>query len=138
MEIRRTSPDREATDATTRGRAQGGGGAATSQGMALAAAGRLTSALRRSGAGAERMRLLDQYLFHVHARAPDWRLVLRKGAPPPDRYDPGDWEFTRERTAEDTNPDVRRACEETGYCLFRIGGTFDDLAADLERRRPVA
>jgi hypothetical protein len=76
---------------------------------------------------------LERYLFHVHARAPGWRLVLRKDAPRPDGYAPDDWTFTRERTGEDTNPDVKRLCDEAGYCLFKIGATFADLAADVER-----
>lgn len=38
-----------------------------------------------------------------------------------------DWDFTRERPADDTNPDVRREVDETGYCLFRIGARFSDV-----------
>ena len=71
------------------------------------------------------------YLFHVHARAPAWRLVLKAGASVPAGYAPGDWTFTRAREADDVNPDVRRLCDETGYCLFKVGASFEELAADL-------
>lgn len=77
---------------------------------------------------------MTEYLFHVHARAPEWRLVLKAGAAPPEGYLAEDWTFTRARGPEDTNPDVRRACDETGFCLFRLGGEFADVAADLARR----
>lgn len=75
-----------------------------------------------------------RYLFHVHRLAPAWRLVLREGAAAPGAYAPADWTFTRAREAADTNPDVRELCDRDGYCLFKIGGEFAELAADLARR----
>ncbi len=71
------------------------------------------------------------YRFHVHKTAPAWRLVLDDGKAPPADYDPAAWTFTRGREADDVNPDVRRLCDEAGYCLFKMGATFADLARDL-------
>jgi hypothetical protein len=42
-----------------------------------------------------------------------------------------DWVFTRARAGADTNADVRAMVDAQGYCLFRLGGTFEDLAAEL-------
>lgn len=39
-----------------------------------------------------------------------------------------DWRFTRIRARADTNPDVARLVDETGYCLFKIGMGFDEIA----------
>jgi hypothetical protein len=74
------------------------------------------------------------YLFHVHSLVPAWRLVLRRGAAAPAGAIMADWRFTRDRTGEDVNPDVRREADEKGYCLFKIGGTFADVAADIRKK----
>jgi hypothetical protein len=39
--------------------------------------------------------------------------------------------FTRARAGADTNADVRAMVDAQGYCLFRLGGTFADVAAEL-------
>jgi hypothetical protein len=72
-----------------------------------------------------------RYLFLVHRRSPRWRLVLRKGAVAPALYVAEDWIFSRERSADDTNADVRRACDEAGYCLFKIGVTFEEFTSEV-------
>ncbi len=72
-----------------------------------------------------------RYRFYVHRCAPAWRLVLAADAAPPAQMQPADWDLTRERTAADTNPDVRQICAERGYCLMKIGGAFEDLLRDL-------
>ncbi len=77
-----------------------------------------------------------RYLFHTHRAATAWRLVLSEGAAAPDGYAPDDWTFTRARAAADTNPDVRTLCDRDGYCLFKIGAGFDELAADLAQASP--
>lgn len=69
----------------------------------------------------------SEYEFFVHRTAASWRLVLAAGAPPPSGFTSADWRHTRTRTAADTNPDVRRQCEERGFCLFSLGGTFADV-----------
>lgn len=74
------------------------------------------------------------FLFHVHRDLPEWRLVTSVAAGFPSEADPERWIFTRARTANDTNPDVARIVADNGYCLFKIGATFDDLEADLARR----
>lgn len=71
------------------------------------------------------------YRFHVHDAVPAWRLVLLAGAKAPPGLIEGDWRFTRARTADDTNPDIRRQCDEQGFSLFKLGGTFADVAADV-------
>jgi hypothetical protein len=38
-----------------------------------------------------------------------------------------DWRFTRVRERADTNPDVARLVDEAGYCLFKIGMSFDEI-----------
>jgi len=67
------------------------------------------------------------YRFHVHRAKPAYRLVTAAGAafPPDTRED--DWRFTMDRSREDTAPDVAKLVDETGYCLFRIGLTFDEI-----------
>ena len=68
------------------------------------------------------------FRFHVHRTLPAYRLVTADGAGFPDEADPGDWRFTRLRERADTNPDVARFVDETGYCLFKIGMGFDEIA----------
>jgi len=68
------------------------------------------------------------YRFHVHRVKPTYRLVIADGAPFPTEAKEADWRFTRVRARADTNPDVAALVDETGYCLFRIGLTFDELA----------
>lgn len=75
------------------------------------------------------------YRFHVHKLAPAWRLVPASGAAPPAGLNAEDWAFTREREAGDTNPDVRTTCTELGYCLIKIGGSFEDVAQDASSGR---
>jgi hypothetical protein len=69
------------------------------------------------------------YRFHVHLTRPDWRLVTADGAPFPAQGREDEWRFTRVRERADTAPDVAQRVDETGYCLFRIGLTFEDLDA---------
>ncbi len=71
------------------------------------------------------------YRFHVHEAVPAWRLVLLAGAKAPPGLRKVDWRFTRARTAGDTNPDIRRQCDEQGFSLFKLGGTFADVTADV-------
>ncbi len=73
-----------------------------------------------------------QYLFHVHKSVPRWRLVISSGLGFPRATTADEWRFTRARTADDTNTEVRGMVEEDGYCLFKIGGTFADVARDRE------
>ena len=72
------------------------------------------------------------YRFHVHRAKPVYRLVTADmgtgdGAAFPAGTDPEDWRFTRVRERADTNPDVARLVDETGYCLFKIGMGFDEI-----------
>ena len=67
------------------------------------------------------------YRFHVHRAKPAYRLVTADGAEFPAGTDPADWRFTRLRERADTNPDVARLVDETGYCLFKIGLGFDEI-----------
>jgi hypothetical protein len=72
------------------------------------------------------------YRFHVHRAKPAYRLVTADmgtgdGAEFPDAADPKEWRFTRVRERDDTNPDVARLVDETGYCLFKIGMAFDEI-----------
>ena len=67
------------------------------------------------------------YRFHVHRSRPDYRLVTAEGAPFPAEGREDDWRFTRVRARADTNPDVAKLVDETGYCLFRIGLTFSEM-----------
>lgn len=76
-----------------------------------------------------------QYLFHVHKTAPKWRLVIRADVGFPSATTEEEWRFTRARTADDTNAEVREMIDADGYCLFKIGGTFADIAHD---RPPAA
>ncbi len=68
------------------------------------------------------------FRFHVHRAKPAYRLVTAEGAAFPSGAREADWRFTASRDRRDTNPDVARLVDETGYCLFKIGLTFDDLA----------
>lgn len=68
------------------------------------------------------------YRFHVHRAKPAYRLVTAEGAPFPAGANEADWRFTRVRERGDTNPDVAKLVDETGYCLFRIGLSFDEIA----------
>jgi hypothetical protein len=76
-----------------------------------------------------------RYLFHVHRAVPSWRLVIRDDTGMPAETSADQWRFTRSRSAEDTNPDVVREVDERGWSLFRLGGDFSDVAADVARRR---
>jgi len=67
------------------------------------------------------------YRFHVHRAKPAYRLVTADGAEFPAGAEAQDWRFTRVRARADTNPDVARLVDETGYCLFKIGLGFDDI-----------
>jgi hypothetical protein len=67
------------------------------------------------------------YRFHVHRAKPTYRLVTADGAEFPDGANPDDWRFTRLRDHADTNPDVARLVDETGFCLFKIGLDFDGI-----------
>ena len=72
------------------------------------------------------------YRFHVHRAKPAYRLVTADmgtgdGTGFPAGADPDDWRFTRLRERADTNPDVARLVDETGYCLFKIGMGFDEI-----------
>ena len=73
------------------------------------------------------------YRFHVHKTLPEWRLVIRGDAFPTDT-EPSQWDFTRERSGNDTNPDVRLLADSQGWCLFKIGGTFDEIDLEISRR----
>jgi len=37
-------------------------------------------------------------------------------------------------SAADTNPDVRKEVDEKGWCLFKLGGEFADIEAELQRK----
>jgi hypothetical protein len=76
------------------------------------------------------------YLFHVHKRLPGWRLVIRADMGMPSATAASQWQLTRERTVGDTNPDVRREVDEKGWSLFRLGGSFADIEAELSRHSP--
>lgn len=75
-----------------------------------------------------------KYLFHTHGILPGWRLVVRddEGMPAATRED--QWTITRSRAAADTNPDVRKDVDERGWCLFRLGGEFADIDAELRAK----
>lgn len=68
------------------------------------------------------------YRFHVHRTKPAYRLVTADGAGFPDGANPDDWRFNLARERADTAPDVARLVDETGYCLFKIGLGFDEIA----------
>lgn len=67
------------------------------------------------------------YRFHVHRAKPAYRLVTAGGADFPDGADPDDWRLTRSRQRAETNPDVALLVDEPGYCLFKIGLTFNEI-----------
>lgn len=67
------------------------------------------------------------YRFHVHRTKPAYRLVTADGAAFPLEGREEDWRFTRVRDRADTNPDVARLVDETGYCLFKIGLAFNEI-----------
>ena len=75
-----------------------------------------------------------EYLFHVHKTVPLWRLVIRKSKGFPPETTAEEWRFTRGRTAEDTNVEVREMIEADGYSLFKVGGTFADVERDRSAR----
>lgn len=68
------------------------------------------------------------YRFHVHRTRPAYRLVIAEGAPFPAAAREEDWRFTISRERDDTAADVARLVDETGYCLFKIGLSFEELA----------
>lgn len=72
------------------------------------------------------------YLFYVHNILPEWRLAIRKGHAMPVQTSESQWNFTRARLAEETNADVRRTVDVQGWCLFKIGGSFDQIEAELK------
>lgn len=67
------------------------------------------------------------FRFHVHLRDPAYRLVIAEGAGFPAEANAADWRFTLSRERADTAPDVARLVDETGYCLFKIGLSFDEI-----------
>ena len=71
-----------------------------------------------------------EYLFHVHKTVPIWRLVISKSKGFPAETTAEEWRFTRARTAEDTNVEVREMIDADGYSLFKVGGTFADVERD--------
>jgi hypothetical protein len=74
-----------------------------------------------------------RYLFHVHRTVPSWRLVIRDDTGMPSATTPEQWRFTRARTGADTNPGVRREVDTQGWSLFKLGGDFADVEADVAR-----
>lgn len=68
------------------------------------------------------------FRFHVHRTKPAYRLVTAEGAGFPQEARAADWRFTLSRKRADTAPDVARLVDETGYCLFKIGLSFDEMA----------
>jgi hypothetical protein len=74
-----------------------------------------------------------RYLFHVHRTVPHWRLVTREDTGMPPRTTPEQWRRTRARTADDTNPDIVREVDAKGWALFKVGGDFADVEADVAR-----
>ena len=67
------------------------------------------------------------YRFHVHRSKPAYRLVIAEGSPFPAEAREEAWRFTLARDRADTAPDVARLVDETGYCLFKIGLSFDEI-----------
>ncbi|USQ97132.1 hypothetical protein [Caulobacter sp. RL271] len=67
------------------------------------------------------------FRFHVHRDKPAYRLVIAEGAPFPAEANEDDWRFTLARERADTAPDVAKRVDETGYCLFKIGLSFDEI-----------
>lgn len=74
-----------------------------------------------------------RYLFHVHKTVPLWRLVIRNDLGFPSGANAQEWRFTRSRAEDDTNVEVCEMIEADGYCLFKVGGTFDDVDRDRNR-----
>ena len=72
------------------------------------------------------------YRFYVHRTRPAYRLLIAEGAPFPAEAREADWRFTVSRERGDTAADVARLVDETGYCLFKIGLSFEELARDDE------
>lgn len=70
------------------------------------------------------------YRFHVHRQKPAYRLVTAEGAAFPAEGREADWRFTLARERQDTAPDVARLVDETGYCLFKIGLTLEEIDRD--------
>jgi hypothetical protein len=75
-----------------------------------------------------------KYLFHTHSILPGWRLVVREDVGMPAATTEDEWTITRSRLAADTNPDVRKEVDEKGWCLFKLGGEFADIEAELQRK----
>jgi hypothetical protein len=75
-----------------------------------------------------------KYLFHTHRILARWRLVVREGTGMPTGTSEDQWAITRSRLAADTNPDVRNEVDEKGWCLFKLGGEFADIEAELVRK----
>lgn len=73
------------------------------------------------------------YRFHVHRTYPAYRLVIARDAAFPPQANEPDWRFTVARERADTAPDVAKLVDETGYCLFKIGLSFDELAEKPSR-----
>jgi len=67
------------------------------------------------------------YRFHVHRANPAYRLVIAEGASFPEAATEADWRFTLARDRADTAPDVAKMVDQTGYCLFKIGLSFDEI-----------
>jgi hypothetical protein len=76
-----------------------------------------------------------KYLFYVHREIASWRMVCRDDRGFPKDTTEDEWQFTRARDAADTNPDVRNEVDAQGYSLFKLGGSFADIAADRARLR---
>ena len=72
------------------------------------------------------------YRFHVHKHLDPWRLVIHadRGFPPEATAE--HWTFTRARSTQDTNADIRKDCDTKGYCLFRIRADFSELDAEMK------
>ena len=53
--------------------------------------------------------------------------MIAEGASFPAGAREEDWRHTFTREREDTATDVARLVDETGYCLFKIGLTLDEM-----------
>lgn len=67
------------------------------------------------------------YDFFAHKRDKTLRLVLPSDGQFPEGVDAEDWRHTLTRESGDTIRDVRELISETGYCLFRIGLSIDEI-----------
>jgi len=67
------------------------------------------------------------YRFHVHLTKPAYRLVIAEGAGFPAGAHEEDWRHTFTREREDTAADLARLVDDTGYRLFKIGLTLDEI-----------